>query len=83
MSTERAEFGVLMVDCAMRGCGADVYKRQDQIGIPGGIATLDADGHLTESQRLSLIHIYSQPTSPPHPAEWLPFSQLMLSVLQS
>ena len=25
--------------------------RTDQIGIPGGIATLDADGHLTESQR--------------------------------
>ena len=24
--------------------------RTDQIGIPGGIATLDADGHLTESQ---------------------------------
>lgn len=25
--------------------------RTDQIGVPGGIATLDADGHLTESQR--------------------------------
>lgn len=25
--------------------------RTDQIGIPGGIATLDANGHLTESQR--------------------------------
>ena len=23
----------------------------NQIGVPGGIATLDADGHLTESQR--------------------------------
>ena len=23
--------------------------RTDQIGVPGGIATLDADGHLTES----------------------------------
>lgn len=25
--------------------------RTNQIGVPGGIATLDADGHLTESQR--------------------------------
>lgn len=25
--------------------------RINQIGVPGGIATLDADGHLTESQR--------------------------------
>ena len=25
--------------------------RTDQIGVPGGIATLDTDGHLTESQR--------------------------------
>lgn len=25
--------------------------RTDQIGVPGGIATLDADGHLTEPQR--------------------------------
>ena len=25
--------------------------RTDQIGVPGGIATLDADGRLTESQR--------------------------------
>ena len=25
--------------------------RTSQIGVPGGIATLDADGHLTESQR--------------------------------
>lgn len=25
--------------------------RTDQIGVPGGIATLDADGHLAESQR--------------------------------
>ena len=25
--------------------------RTDQIGVPGGIATLDANGHLTESQR--------------------------------
>jgi len=25
--------------------------RTNQIGVPGGVATLDADGHLTESQR--------------------------------
>lgn len=25
--------------------------RTGQVGVPGGIATLDADGHLTESQR--------------------------------
>lgn len=25
--------------------------RTDKLGVPGGIATLDADGHLTESQR--------------------------------
>lgn len=25
--------------------------RTNQIGVPGGISTLDADGHLTESQR--------------------------------
>ena len=25
--------------------------RTNQLGVPGGIATLDADGHLTESQR--------------------------------
>lgn len=29
MSTERAEFGVLMVDCAMRGCGADLGMKGD------------------------------------------------------
>ena len=29
---------------------ADVV-RTNQIGVPGGSATLDADGHLTESQR--------------------------------
>lgn len=29
MSTERAEFGVLMVDCAMRGCGADLSMKGD------------------------------------------------------
>ena len=27
------------------------FVKNDQIGVPGGIATLDADGHLTESQR--------------------------------
>lgn len=29
MSTERAEFGVLMVDCCMRGCGADLRPKGD------------------------------------------------------
>lgn len=29
MSTERAEFGVLMVDCAMRGCGTDLGMKGD------------------------------------------------------
>lgn len=29
MSTERAEFGVLMVDCAMHGCGADLGMKGD------------------------------------------------------
>lgn len=32
MSTERAEFGVLMVDCAMRGCGADLNCKSEQKG---------------------------------------------------
>lgn len=27
--TERAEFGVLMVDCCMRGCGADLRPEGD------------------------------------------------------
>ena len=27
------------------------YLKTDQVGVPGGLATLDADGHLTESQR--------------------------------
>ena len=27
------------------------FVKNNQIGVPGGIATLDADGHLTESQR--------------------------------
>lgn len=29
MSTERAEFGVLMVDCCMRGCGVDLRPKGD------------------------------------------------------
>lgn len=29
MSTERAEFGVLMVDCCMSGCGADLRPKGD------------------------------------------------------
>lgn len=28
-ATERAEFGVLMVDCCMRGCGADLRPEGD------------------------------------------------------
>ena len=28
-ATERAEFGVLMVDCCMRGCGADLRPKGD------------------------------------------------------
>lgn len=29
---ERAEFGVLMVDCCMRGCGADLRPKSEQMG---------------------------------------------------
>lgn len=32
MSAERAEFGVLMVDCAVRGCGADLNCKSEQKG---------------------------------------------------
>ena len=32
--------------------------RTNQIGVPGGIATLDADGHLTESQRPAVDAFY-------------------------
>ena len=28
-TTERAEFGVLMVDCCMRSCGADLRPKGD------------------------------------------------------
>lgn len=28
-TTERAEFGVLMVDCCMRNCGADLRPKGD------------------------------------------------------
>ncbi|WP_215666526.1 hypothetical protein [Faecalibacterium prausnitzii] len=28
-ATERAEFGVLMVDCCIRGCGADLRPEGD------------------------------------------------------
>lgn len=31
-TTERAEFGVLMVDCCMRGCGADLRPKSAQMG---------------------------------------------------
>ena len=31
-TTERAEFGVLMVDCCMRGCGADLRPKSEQMG---------------------------------------------------
>lgn len=33
--------------------------RTNQIGVPGGIATLDADGHLTESQRPT-VDVYTK-----------------------
>lgn len=29
---ERAEFGVLMVDCCMRGCGTDLRCKSEQKG---------------------------------------------------
>ena len=29
VSRERAEFGVLLVDCCMRGCGADLHPKGD------------------------------------------------------
>lgn len=32
MGTERAEFGVLMMDCCMRGCGADLRPKSEQMG---------------------------------------------------
>ena len=31
-TTERAEFGVLMVGCCMRGCGADLRPKSEQMG---------------------------------------------------
>ncbi len=31
-TAERAEFGVLMVDCAMRGCRADLRCKSEQKG---------------------------------------------------
>lgn len=31
-TTERAEFGVLMVDCCVRGCGADLRPKSAQMG---------------------------------------------------
>lgn len=31
-TTERTEFGVLMVDCCMRGCGADLRPKSEQMG---------------------------------------------------
>ena len=40
------------VNVGTPGVGDDSsFVKNDQIGVPGGIATLDADGHLTESQR--------------------------------
>lgn len=30
--TERAEFGVLMVDCCMKDCGADLRPKSEQMG---------------------------------------------------
>ena len=41
------------VNVAVPGVSNDEssYLKTEQAGAPGGIATLDADGHLTESQR--------------------------------
>lgn len=40
------------VNVGTPGVGDDSgFVKNDKIGVPGGIATLDADGHLTESQR--------------------------------
>lgn len=40
------------VNVGTPGVGDDSsFVKNSQIGVPGGIATLDADGHLTESQR--------------------------------
>ncbi len=41
------------VNVAVPGVSNDEssYLKAEQAGAPGGIATLDADGHLTESQR--------------------------------
>lgn len=40
------------VNVGTPGVGDDSsFVKSNQIGVPGGIATLDADGHLTESQR--------------------------------
>lgn len=40
------------VNVGTPGVGDDSsFVKNNQIGVPGGIATLDADGHLTESQR--------------------------------
>ena len=41
-----------IVNVGTPGVGDDSsFVKNNQIGVPGGIATLDADGHLTESQR--------------------------------
>lgn len=41
------------VNVAVPGVSNDEssYLKTEQAGAPGGVATLDADGHLTESQR--------------------------------
>lgn len=40
------------INVGIPGIGDDSgYVKNERIGVPGGIATLNADGHLTESQR--------------------------------
>lgn len=49
--------------------------RTDQIGIPGGIATLDANGHLTESQRWE-VDSYKRPRPTSASARrWMPITK--------
>lgn len=49
-----------IVNVGTPGVGDDSgFVKNDRVGIPGGIATLDADGHLTESQRPA-VDVYTK-----------------------
>ena len=48
--------------------------RTDQIGIPGGIATLDANGHLTESQRWE-VDSYKKAETSASARQWMPITK--------